>query len=158
MDFQFLRDCVTALKESPAPDQFDMGTWLNHYPGLQNNWCGTPACVLGHYAVRAASARVDGSDRMDVIFETISLATNTERGFTALGGLEPYQVAELFGSRGCGDARTIGRAIAYIEKFIVRHGGSLEDPKPLVVYALPEWTTVAEGYEEVTKEPACPLT
>lgn len=156
MDFQFLRDCITALRESPDPGSFYMGQWVRKIASEENNWCGTPACVLGHYAMREAM-RAPGPERRKLVDEITHRAVTTidsdSMEVTELGGLNCIQVAELFGSRGCGDAATLSQAIHYIERFIVRHGGSLEDPKLLDVCAAPEWEKLAG-----VKEPVCPLT
>ena len=152
MDFQFLRECITALKRSPDPDRFTMETF--YHDDDTNNWCGTPACVLGHWAVmKASQEHSPGWKRMSRTDELIRAVAGRE-GMRTVGGLTDDQVMELFGSIGCGNAETAEQAIAYIEAFIRRHGGSLEEPKPLDVCLAPEWDTVAGVKEAV----ACPLT
>lgn len=168
MDFQFLRDCVTALKTVQTQHRFSMNTlfydgWPIRSDPNSHRPCGTPACVIGHYVAYKGlghdfdSQMLEGHRILGLNGGVIS-KLQSEIEDMVIHGLTYAQREKLFGENGCGDAQTKEQAIAYIENFIVKHGGSLEDPKPLVVYALPEWTAVAEGYEEVTKEPVCPLT
>ena len=81
--------------------------------------CGTPACVLGHYA-----ARRDLQDDLQLYRGHLYPAfgqTRGDLGDTIRGhfGIVSEELTILFGSRGCGSAynnRT--RAIAYLKEFI----------------------------------------
>ena len=85
---------------------------------LSDNVCGTPACVLGHYL-----ARQFGEERytLPMSFKICRIMQGDEDH-----GLSEFQLQSLFGAHGCGGAQTPEHAIAYIEKFIVKHGGELE--------------------------------
>lgn len=144
IDFQFLRDCVTALKEVQT-GKFYMGSYVKDDPEASNNWCGTPACVLGHWLVREMGKvpieerRFEPMPRMQRIMSDVYVKYD---GVT-VHGLDAYQMEALFSGLGCGGAKTKEQAIAYIHGFILRHGGSIEDPKPLVVAIVPDWNKIA---------------
>lgn len=145
IDFQFLRDCVTALRKG-NPANFDMGHWTQgdgYHEG--NNWCGTPACVAGHWAARElAGMPLEARKQMGPFYMMQQIERVTGRcGAPSEFGLTESQVAELFSAEGCGAASTPHEAIAYLQDFIVRHGGSIEDPKPLDVAVVPDWNTIA---------------
>lgn len=146
LDFQFLRDCMRALRnaEQTAPSYFYMGMYLRDWPAPSNNFCGTPACVVGHWACEQAR-NVPDIERVEEIQALLQRATHTREeygGVTAMG-LTGAEVRELFGSVGCLGAQTKEQAIAYLEGFILRNGGSLEDPQPLVVALAPDWEAMA---------------
>jgi hypothetical protein len=120
---QFLNDCCTALLE--VKGEFHMGYYFKHveggrWPSFHSNVhqepaCGTPACVLGHYAYwKMGGVSVGASD----------FANYIHLGALEGRGLTEGQREELFhGDDGCGGAKTAQEAIAYIEDFILRNGG-----------------------------------
>ena len=159
IDFQFLRDCVRALRETKEVF-FDMEQVFKgiHHVGDVTK-CGTPACVIGHYVVwkglgenekeqNHEAHRILGLN--DAFFPHNSPSVHE----LIINGLTFRQRDELFGTDGCDNARTKEQAIAYIQDFIVRHGGSLEDPKALDVCLVPDWKEIAA----TSAEAACPLT
>lgn len=158
IDFGFLRDCITALKTVQTP-RFSMLTlFSNGYSAQRENRCGTPACVIGHYVAYKGLGH-DFDSQMLAGHRILGLnggvinKRQSELEEMVIYGLTYAQREVLFGEEGCGNAQTKGDAIAYIQDFIVRHGGSLEDPKLLDVCAAPEWEKLAG-----VKEPVCPLT
>lgn len=118
---QRLRNCIVALRESPRPDAFSMKRfgWGIFDSNPQGYLCGTPACVLGHYA-----ARTDLQDAF--VLDAQGYRGSGRYGYTpatwgaecAHFGLTIGECSELFGVVGCGGARTTQEAIAYLEAFI----------------------------------------
>ena len=110
-----LRNVIRALKESPNPKAFTMSCFINS--------CGTHACALGHYAARRdlqREFRVITNDRgVRGLDECMFAAEKSRKHF----GLDDGEFAELFGTTGCGNAKTAKKAIRYIEKFIERKKG-----------------------------------
>lgn len=112
-----LQLAVQALRESPDPEAFDMAGY---------GTCGTPACVFGHLANRTDLQKVfrlgpngGGVYSADQKFpERLAYCHPKVRGFF---GVDAFQVEELFGADGCGDAKTAEAAAAYIERFILDH-------------------------------------
>lgn len=148
IDFGFLRECVAALRAAPPEAPFSMKDFMQPYPHAKNNWCGTPMCVIGHWAFQKACAEIPMPSREqyrrmdDLTFNAVHSVGSTKDGRSKYG-LTQGEVKELFGGFGCGNARTKQQAIEYIENFIVMNGGSLEDPKPLDVTVAPDWEQIA---------------
>lgn len=108
-----LLNLIKALQESPAPERFTMDDYVHP--------CGTPACVLGHYAAR--------SDLQDFL---TAPRDGWQEVQTTSGERVPYwdqlvlqhfdiaysQACELFSTYGCGRAKTVDEAIAYLRRFI----------------------------------------
>lgn len=119
-----LKNLIVAVRESPSPELFDMGEYFHS--------CGTPACVLGHYA-----ARIDLQDafrfgrRMpNLLWSKPWVLAQDEKGrWEGIEGIDDARVCdhfgitdtqarELFSMRGCGQAQKPEEAIAYLERFI----------------------------------------
>jgi len=114
MNFSRLNDCCDALRDNPGPESFT--TSVFHNP------CGTPACVLGHYET--------------YILKDHLFSSNLSTSYTVRAA-EHFDVSfkeslELFGAWGCGGAKTAQQAIAYIEDFIIRHGGEVRVAASLI--------------------------
>lgn len=147
---QRLLRVAKALRESPVPEAFDMEGFL-HGDGFidsaeeaaEKNWCGTPACALGHYA-----ARLDLQRLLQIKFKNKNVwneklrkyqliptpyvkfaGTNNEISFDHelqnYFGVDNDQLCALFGGEGCGGAKTVKAAATYIERFVKNHYGSL---------------------------------
>jgi hypothetical protein len=123
MNKKRLLDVARACREAPDPSKFTMAGYANR--------CGSPACALGHYAVRT-----DLQDKF-------SLRKSTEYGLPWIWfGEEPTgfdtrevcdwfditrgQCRELFSDYGCGgdedEPITDPVQVAeYIENFVKRH-------------------------------------
>lgn len=102
------------------------------YCNIEEEFCGTPACALGHYAARPDRQRLlkivflkrhDGVRYADLAF------TNDARQFSDVGfadkrfsdhfGLNYHEMEKLFGWGGCGGGATTPlRAAKYIERFV----------------------------------------
>jgi hypothetical protein len=121
--FDRLQDCITALRHPPASARFCM------YHVYNDSGCKSPACVMGHY---------------DFMFRDRALLSGEQMGAVHFS-LTDYQVEELFGARGCDNAETPEQAIAYIEKFIARHGGDTLDPA---------YTALRDSLKSEMKEPS----
>lgn len=141
MNFERLEKLITAL-EGADPADFDMDTYGHR--------CGTPACVLGHFAartdlqdifllVRATSEWHDGRPLVQTTYGWSCDIDGTE--VCGYFGISQQQAFELFGpykyefdedgearvsAGGCGGAKTPLQAIAFLRKFIDTHKG-LED-------------------------------
>lgn len=108
---QRLMNVSRALRETPKPKRFDMGKF--------GNPCGTPACALGHYAVRT-----DMQSTFRLSFWTGDLKVRgQEVDFDGPQichhfGITEGEAALLFGPSGCNDAQFPEDAAAYIEAFV----------------------------------------
>lgn len=119
---QVLRD---AAKDKRLCRLFTMGRFGYSEDDCDNspedvNICGTPACALGHYAVRRDVQRTfaltnDGNEVM-----VGKAPVNYDYHMTEHFGITEGQVDELFGGYGCENAKTPTQAANYIEKFIRR--------------------------------------
>jgi len=117
MNEQRLRNVVRALRESTGPENFSMSSWAT--------CCGTPACVIGHYAYRTDLQKAFTLTNHGDIYKIadpvpISTFSTNEPDITFA---KHFDIAldesrNLFGCYGCGEAKTIEEAIAYIEDFI----------------------------------------
>lgn len=151
IDFGFLRECIAALRNAAPEHGLRMSGWMAEYPSESNGWCGTPQCVIGHWALQKVMKRPADFRRLEYLGEYISEATrivnDRVHGGQTAHGLNELQVAELFGTYGCNCASSKEEAIRYIEYFILLRGGSLEEPKPLIVAVAPDW-------KELSQQPA----
>lgn len=141
-----LRDAAAARK------RFDMGTFVfgtfglvksnydcntetTTYCNTEANFCGTPACALGHYAARTDMQRLLKvaylKDKYKGNVEYAAIAFFGEEAdqhttcpqyddpkFVKHFGLDYSEMDELFGGDGCGGAHTAIQAAKYIEKFV----------------------------------------
>lgn len=135
-----LRNVAKALRESTRPDLFNMKiyVWGEHRMNdpllktrYKEDFCGTPACALGHYAARKDLQDFltvkplkawDGQDypavvysddvECDASYDDLDLRTHFEINYE--------EAEELFGAEGCVCAKTPEQAAAYIEYFIER--------------------------------------
>lgn len=115
-----LLNVARALREDPDPPKFCMAFFHD---------CGTPGCALGHYAARndlqSAFYLRRKSDWLGIRTKT-GRAAGPAIGFDDIRvsehfGLSCYDEAEeLFGTRGCGNAKTPIKAAEYIEAFVER--------------------------------------
>ena len=130
---QNLLNVARALRESTTPESFTMSDYLspNTQPGAKE-WCGTPACALGHYAVRGDLQNFlkPGLTRWGDPMLKYTAASKEAHYFAYYDdesvmdhfGLESIDEAEeLFGPvEGCGGAKTPIEAAEYIENFVKR--------------------------------------
>lgn len=134
MNKERLLNVAKALRESPNPAEFSMGTYQS---------CGTPACALGHYA-----ARQDLQDDFE-LGEKFGIAPRGARSaydirgdtLTYCGrevcshfGITEGQATQLFADGdpdedegsgipvGCGNPINAVAAAEYIEHFVERYG------------------------------------
>lgn len=99
----------------------------------EENFCGTPACALGHYAARTDLQRllkvVVQKDYRGAKFASLAFFGTEADGddncpqyddekFEQHFGLDYHEMEELFGGDGCGNARTALQAAKYIERFV----------------------------------------
>jgi hypothetical protein len=94
------------------------------------NFCGTPACALGHYAARTDLQRIlkisifkeKGAPAADVVYfgtKRKSVDYYDESIWADHFGLDDsYEMEELFGFAGCNEAKTALQAAKYIERFV----------------------------------------
>jgi hypothetical protein len=81
--------------------------------------CGTPACAIGHW-IRHSRGRVYLTSN-DVLLHKDAFGAE---GVCLVGSVEfritGEQAYELFGGRGCDEARTAKQAAKYIRRFVKR--------------------------------------
>lgn len=111
MNKERLLNVAKALRESPNPEQFSMGTEVHG--------CGAPACAWGHYAARrdlqdvAKIERRPGTDVFD-----------TAPSYCSDVVIEHFDISwdewsQLFSAaEGCGRANTALEAAEFIERFV----------------------------------------
>lgn len=122
MNKERLLNVAKALRESPAPDDFDMGSYANG--------CGTPGCALGHYAARtdlqAAFRLAQGLTQACPTLQTVSgsYAAWDSKAVLEHFGIDEAQAIELFDVVGCNAARTAVEAAEFIERFVAREDES----------------------------------
>lgn len=103
-----LRQAAKILRKV-APNKFNMES-ITHT-------CGTPACVLGHYAANSKTP-FSLQDRQLVLGE-IDIGYNYDHpAIQDHFDLTPKQCAELFDVTGCGNAILPSEAADYIEDFV----------------------------------------
>lgn len=126
---------LIAVTEKAKPENFDMG----RYGVKRAGRCGTPACVLGHYAAdrraqkafklsvpyyytnEATGEQVEPSNcRLDVVDSEGNMVGFDSDAVIEHFGITSKQGEELFGYAGCGSARTPKQAVAYLRKFMAR--------------------------------------
>lgn len=130
---------IRALEEAPHPERFTMKLYLHvdeaYYidrPELkcaakyEENWCGTPACALGHLAAREDLQNIMRIDAptfsiryrepdSDGYFEQAMCAdTRLQEWFD----LDKHDLMLLFDENGCGGAETPADAVKFIKHFI----------------------------------------
>lgn len=133
---QRLLNVARALRESPAPKEFTMEHWFHEVPDctIKEGSCGTPACALGHLALRkdlqtsfgygydgygwgfGANLTFRGEK---VQFDDVRYS---EGGHPVLEyfGIDGFDFEALFGTEGCGRAKTTKAAAQFIERFVAR--------------------------------------
>lgn len=85
--------------------------------------CGTPACALGHWA----AAHPERGWRLQGLGPEAGLYQDGKFAAAAAAtefGLTDVEVEELFGFRGCGNAKSAREAARYIRKFVRRKRGT----------------------------------
>lgn len=147
-----LLNVAKALRDAYAKKKkFDMGTFVygsisevdhsydyesNKYSFVnrEENFCGTPACALGHYAARTDLQRLLKIVRYTHPDKKVKVAALAFFGedpvpyeacpqynsvkFEKHFGLEYHDMDKLFGGDGCGGATTALQAAKFIEKFV----------------------------------------
>lgn len=83
--------------------------------------CGTPACAMGHYAVRTDLQRTfdlnnEGQLCLAGMIDSASMGAEICSHF----GIDSDEQDELFGTVGCDEAETPKAAAKYINRFIKR--------------------------------------
>lgn len=133
MNKQRLLNAAKAVRESPSPEAFSMSRYGSEPVRelFREHGCGTPGCVLGHYA-----SRTDIQDEFKLVGMDIfrkgaavpaGLWERRVNGLTYNGreicdhfAITIAQATELFSISGCGYAQTPAEAAEFIERFIVR--------------------------------------
>lgn len=115
-----LLNVAKALRESPTPRRdFSMGSYTAP--------CGTPACALGHYAMRRDLQKTFRLARLlpDHNKLWLALPNGTTIDYFKAPVLEHFgidrdEAGDLFSTCGCGGARTAAQAARFIERFVAR--------------------------------------
>lgn len=122
MNKERLLNVAKALRESPAPDKFDMDMELHEY-------CGTPACAWGHYAARKDLQDVWVVKRRPTskYFEVLFADSGHPADYCGESVIDHFGITwgdhtDLFDPGGCGGAETPIEAAEYIERFVARDG------------------------------------
>lgn len=120
-----LEKLISAL-DGANPAAFDMEKYMWSEvdflpPGVT---CGTPACVLGHYAHRKDLQDRFGLDKYGSVIRLDTGATIWYDSQVVLNhfGIDTEQAHALFGATGCDDAKTADEAADYIRRFIDSDG------------------------------------
>lgn len=147
-----LLNVARALRDAhAAKSKFDMGAFVFGHLGAissdfdystnqyvtcnrEKEFCGTPACALGHYAARTDLQRllkIEYRKKHGVPYAQLNwfgAKRNNNGGmacpdydhekFQQHFGLNYHEMEELFGGDGCGGATTALQAAKYIERFV----------------------------------------
>lgn len=118
MNAERLLNAARAVREAPEPKKFGMRTYGHRE-------CGTPQCVLGHYAARED---LQQTFRYVHVGRECSPFIQDKQTSTAIDcdgpelqahfDLSPAELRQLFSSIGCDNARTPEAAAEYIENFV----------------------------------------
>jgi len=151
---QRLLRAAKAVEESEVPKAFTMECFIRGdacdvavEKAIEKGWCGTPACVLGHFASRPDLQRLltikydDCPSSVDydapsVDYDDPSLRFNLyyrdDTEFDFFGdvnndyfGVNHLQFEALFGTHGCNNAKTPKEAAKFIRNFVRKQYGSL---------------------------------
>lgn len=122
-----LLNVARALRESPKPKAFTMRFYVRGNEGdcddTSHNWCGTPACALGHYAARTDLQRLMRILNGEAVYrESINGygICYADACVVKHFGIYWSEADRLFGPEGCGNAKTTKQAARYIERFVAR--------------------------------------
>lgn len=143
---QEILDVARALRESVAPAHFfDMKKW--GYPVVngffdkvlgKEHTCGTPACALGHYAVRKDLQSVFDLNLMGELLVNGRVRPLDWSLLAAPFDITDDEARKLFGPKGCDNAQTREQAATYLEAFAERKWptvvqAAIAAPKPVKV-------------------------
>ncbi len=101
-----LLNVAKALREAPEPSKFTMVRYFNY--------CGTPACALGHYVFRTDLQKTFAKND----FIRGGLSSYTDDSVLTHFGISNRESEDLFGDDGCDMADTAIEAAKYIENFV----------------------------------------
>ena len=111
-----------SVLESKEPRRFGMHEYFH--------WCGTPACVLGHYGSRRDLQRLLKRHGDSLVYvKTGAGADYYDITVHEHFGISSSEALELFSSQGCGRAKTPLQASKYIEKFVKSKGFDIKEVK-----------------------------
>lgn len=127
-----LMNLIKAVRESPIPEAFTMGCYIrgNRHDtqpdggAIPANWCGTPACILGHYAAREDLQKLLRVEKYgDNAYRIVYVRNGEPAEFQDTPihkhfGISDLQAYRLFSSVGCNEAQTPAQAITYIEELM----------------------------------------
>lgn len=103
--------------------RLDLGIPKSECKFVTDHKCGTPACAIGHYAVRRDLQRSFALDKGGDLVDNNGYSVMHD-SYQSLKhfGIDYDEAEELFDSDGCGNASTALAAAKYIENFIERKG------------------------------------
>lgn len=121
VNFRRMDNVVRVLDEAPTnlKNSLDMGEYFSE--------CGSPACVLGHYASRPDVQRLlrpgkrrdsYGGGLMPVAVKSGRRVGLDSEEVLSHFGITYEEAEELFGGEGCGGATTTKAAAKYVKQFI----------------------------------------
>lgn len=110
MNAERLLNVVRALRESLAPELFDMELYVHE--------CGSPACALGHYAMRPDFQDDFTIQGGNIRYQGAFCFWNAHDAAARHFDITKDEAKELFDDDGCGGARTIDEAADYIVAFV----------------------------------------
>lgn len=122
--------CAQAVREAAKPENFSMALygWTRWFAvdadrgDMEINECGTPACVIGHYASRQDLQNVLILRGNRLIWKQSDVAVSyADPAVLDYFGLDDLQADELFGSEGCGEAESPSDAADYIEDWVATY-------------------------------------
>lgn len=123
-----LLNVAKALRESAQPELFTMQMFVWGEPGGADEFCGTPACALGHFAARRdlqklLKIQVSDDDKKDeyACVRYVSCGSRTffdDEILREYFGIDYNENNQLFSVDGCNKAKTPKAAADYIEKFV----------------------------------------
>lgn len=133
MNKELLLAVVRALREAPNPERFSMRAYVHEKrlwdldgKDLPEDWCGTPACALGHLGARTDLQDVLRIRNGMLVYKDpdtdgdLMPALYTDSQLTRAFDLDYEEMFDLFSEFGCDNAATATEAADYIEAFVKR--------------------------------------
>lgn len=140
MNKEHMLTLLKANREMKHPERFTMGTYVHNREtpyeinGEESNppqeWCGTPACVLGNFGAREDLQRLLCIRDESLAFververDLLNIVSYCDERIASYFDLTTNECYEMFGLDGCNEAKALDAALAYVEDFIANNEGT----------------------------------
>lgn len=148
---QRLLNVAKSLRESKTPKRFTMNKFVwgemdrlaydlrdvnaEKFVQKERDFCGTPACALGHFGARTdlqsllkIRTRVVDGEKIAGLEYSRGLSEDQDKLVSYLDkrvqkyfGIDEGEADRLFGPDGCGNAKSVNAAANFIERFVQKN-------------------------------------